>query len=370
MVEARADPQRRLRRPRRRPARARPVLVDARRGLQLQAPARVVRGVPGAGARRRQRRRRRPSRPDAPAAGPEVTAPAPRPESRPTSRSRRRWRAKGFAPERIERALAAFVPVPVARRIARRAILAAGRGAAGVSPPTPPADNSNDDRSAEDPRAAPRADARPRRARAPVRRRRPRRARRGDGRGPGPERALGARRSSSPGSASSASARWRWRATTRRSSISVGADRGRGHRARAVRRRVLGPDGDRRGHRALPPLARAAQRDAVRQRAAGDQRPVDHGLRLDQHGDPVLLHHRLPDGLLDLDVRLPGPARARPGGRDRLPRGRRRLGAAGRPGVQPADPDAGRSSSATAAAARRRCSRTPTSTARSWCRSR
>lgn len=51
--------------------------------------------------------------------------------------------AKGFAPERIERAIAAFVPVPVARRIARRAILAAGRGGAEVSPPTPPADNSN-----------------------------------------------------------------------------------------------------------------------------------------------------------------------------------------------------------------------------------
>jgi protein-tyrosine phosphatase len=51
--------------------------------------------------------------------------------------------AKGFAPERIERALAAFVPVPVARRIARRAILAAGRGGVEVSPPTPPADNSN-----------------------------------------------------------------------------------------------------------------------------------------------------------------------------------------------------------------------------------
>jgi protein-tyrosine phosphatase len=52
--------------------------------------------------------------------------------------------ARGFAAERIERALAAFVPVPVARRIARRAILAAGPGAAEVRSPPPPADNPDE----------------------------------------------------------------------------------------------------------------------------------------------------------------------------------------------------------------------------------
>jgi protein-tyrosine phosphatase len=51
--------------------------------------------------------------------------------------------AKGFPAERIERMLTSFVPVPVARRIARRAILAAGRDAAEVRSPPPPADTSN-----------------------------------------------------------------------------------------------------------------------------------------------------------------------------------------------------------------------------------
>jgi protein-tyrosine phosphatase len=87
--------------------------------------------------------------------GAEPARPVPEPEAAPPSPSPPRQEiptyeqlaatmaAKGFAADRIERALGAFVPVPVARRIARRAILAAGHGGAGVSPPTPPADNSN-----------------------------------------------------------------------------------------------------------------------------------------------------------------------------------------------------------------------------------
>ncbi|WP_051222028.1 tyrosine-protein phosphatase [Conexibacter woesei] len=79
----------------------------------------------------------------APAAERPAAPPPPRPEIPTYEQIAATMAAKGFAPERIERAIAAFVPVPVARRIARRAILAAGRGGAEVSPPTPPADNSN-----------------------------------------------------------------------------------------------------------------------------------------------------------------------------------------------------------------------------------
>jgi protein-tyrosine phosphatase len=85
-------------------------------------------------------------RPEAPAATDDgataaAAAPRPHPEVPTPAQIAETMARKGFDEQRIETALARFVPAPAARRIARRAILAAENGAAGVTSERPSADN-------------------------------------------------------------------------------------------------------------------------------------------------------------------------------------------------------------------------------------